>query len=219
LELVDIEVKRPTILDIGDVATAHRGELNLGHEERTEDAGVVFADETFGQIHDEDFAFVHDLADIERTLWLTDDVTDDGVCGEGADFVEDRRDRFGLEFVSPAGKFDVPELQHDGVGAVAESFFAEFFVGEHAGDVEHCCLWAIKQCEDGIAQDVLEARSPTVAEHAFEHADDLGADVCFLGWVCHFEWVKSERIRGVSRVEIDDVFDARFWDEFEVIHR
>ena len=84
--------------------------------------------ETFGQIDNENPAFVHDLTDVEGRFWLTDDVADDGIGGKGADLVEDWRHGLGNELVVPAGEFDVPELQDYGVTAIAQRFFAEVFI-------------------------------------------------------------------------------------------
>ena len=118
LELVHIEIEWSAVLDVRDVGPRHGGKLDFGDEEGSEDAGIVLSKKTFGQVDDEDFAFVHNLADIESRAWLSDDVTNDRVGREGTDFIENRRDGFCLEFLVPAGKLDVPELQHDSVLAV-----------------------------------------------------------------------------------------------------
>ena len=85
------------------------------------------------------------MADVEGGFRLTDDVADDGVGGKGADLVEDWRDGLGDELVVPAGEFNIPELQDHGVAAIAQRFFAEGFIGQHAGDVEHGRLWPVEQ--------------------------------------------------------------------------
>jgi hypothetical protein len=70
------------------------------------------------------------LANIKCAFWLADNIANNGVGGEGADLIEDRCDGFCLEFVCPAGKLNIPELQHDGIGAVAEGLFAELIAKE-----------------------------------------------------------------------------------------
>ena len=92
--------------------------------------------------------------------WPANDVADDGVGGKGADLVENWCDGLGNELVVPAGEFDVPELQDHGVAAIAQRFFAEIFVSQHAGDVKHGRLWPVEQRQDGVAQDVFQPRAP-----------------------------------------------------------
>ena len=100
------------------------------------------------------------MADVEGGFGLADDIADDWVGGKGADFVEDWCDGLGDEFVVPAGEFNIPELQDHGVTAIAQRLFAEVFISQHAGDVQHGCLWPVEQCQDGVAQNVLQPRPP-----------------------------------------------------------
>ena len=71
---------------------------------------------------------------------MADDVADNWIGGEGADFVEDWCDGFSLELVGPASKLDIPKLQYHGVFTVAERVFAKLFVSEHASNIEHGSL-------------------------------------------------------------------------------
>ena len=151
LKLIDVEIKWRPVFDIGNIAAAHGGQLDLGDDEGAEDTGIVFTDQAFAEVYDQDLAFVHHLADVEGTFRLTDDITDDRVGREGTDFVEDWRDGFSLEFVVPAGKLDVPEIEHHGISTVSQDFFAELLVGQHTGDVEHRRVRVIEEREDGIA--------------------------------------------------------------------
>ncbi len=61
---------------------------------------------------------------------------------------------------------------------------------------------------------MFKARAPAFAEHPLQNADDFGGDVGFSRGVRKFERVKGDRELGVGGVEIDDVFDAAFGDEF-----
>ena len=208
LELVDIKIEWATIFNVGDVGARHGGELDLGNQEGAEDAGIIFADEALAEIDNEDFAFVHDFSDVKAGLWLTDDISDNWVSREGADFVQDRSDRFGNLFVAPGAELLFPELENGDVFAIVEGFFAEFFVGEHAGDVEEGGLWTVKKGEESVAENVLETWAPAFAEHTFQDANDFGADIWFSGGVGELKWVKSNGVGCVSRVEIDNVFNA-----------
>lgn len=42
-------------------------------------------------------------------------------------------------------------------------------MGEHERNRDKCCIWYEKECEDSIAEDILEAWSPTLGEHFFEY--------------------------------------------------
>ena len=116
-------------------------------------------------------------------------------------------------FVAPSAEFLFPELEDSDIFTVVKSFFAEVFVGEHAGDVEEGGFWAVEEGKEGVAEDVFEARTPRFAEHTFQNADDFGGDVGFSSRVGEFERVEGDGMGGVGRVEIDDVLDARFGDE------
>ena len=151
LELVHVEVEGAAVGDIGDVGAAHRGELDLGDEEGAENGGVVFANQALGEVDDQDFAFVHNLADVKAGFGLADDVTDDGVGGEGADLVEDWGDRLVDLFLVPLAEFVLPELEDGDVLAIIKGFLTEIFIGEHTRDVQQGGLGAVKQGEQGVA--------------------------------------------------------------------
>jgi len=110
LKLVNIKVEGAAIGDVWDVAARHGGKLDLGNKEGSEDASIIFADKTFAEIYDEDFAFIHNLADIEARFGLADDIADDRVSGEGTDLIEDWGDTFVDLFFVPLSKFVLPEL-------------------------------------------------------------------------------------------------------------
>ena len=144
LELVHVEVEGTAIGDVGDVGAAHRGELDLSDEEGAENGGVVFANQALREVDDQDFAFVHNLADVKAGFGLADDVTDDGVGGEGADLVEDWGDRLVDLFLVPLAEFVLPELEDGDVLAIIKGFFAKIFIGEHTGDVQQGGFGAVK---------------------------------------------------------------------------
>ena len=151
LEFVHVEVEGTAVGDVGDVGAAHRGELDLGDEEGAENGGVVFANQALGEVDDQDFAFVHNLADVKAGFGLADDVTDDGVGGEGADLVEDWGDRLVDLFLVPLAEFVLPELEYSDVLAIIKGFLTEIFIGEHTRDVQQGGLGAVKQGEQGVA--------------------------------------------------------------------
>ena len=218
LELIDVEIEGATVFYVFDVGAGHGGELDGGNEEGAENAGVVFADETFTQVYDENLSLVHNFADVEGGFRLADNITNNGVGGEGADLVQNRGDGLVDLFFVPLAEFVFPELEDSDIGTIIESFFSEIFVGEHAGDVEKGGRGAIKKSEEGEAENVLETRAPRVAEHTFQDADNFGADVGFSRVVGKLEWVISHGKIAVGGVEINDVVNAIFGDETEVVN-
>lgn len=60
-----------------------------------------------------------------------------------------------------------PELKHGDIFTIIKSFFAEIFIGEHAGNIKQSGFWAIKKSKKSIAEDVLKTRTPRFAEHTF----------------------------------------------------
>ncbi len=110
-----------------------------------------------------------------------------------------------------------PELQNGDVFTIVEGFFAEIFVGEHARDVKKGGFRAIEESEEGVTQNVFKAGTPRVAEHTLEHADNFRTDVGFAGGITELERVESDWIGGIGRVEIDNVLNAVFGDEAEVV--
>lgn len=66
---------------------------------------------------------------------------------------------------------------------------------------------------------MLKAWTPRVAEHTFQNADDFGTDVWFASRIVELERVEGDGIGSVGGVEIDDLVDARFGDETEIIDR
>jgi hypothetical protein len=114
-------------------------------------------------------------------------------------------------------EFVLPELEDGDVGTIIESFFAEIFVGEEAGDIEEGGFGAIEEGENSVAEDVFEARTPRVAEHTFQNADNFGTDIGFSRRIGDLERVEGNWVGGVGRVEVDDIFDAAFGDETEVV--
>ena len=50
---VDVE-RKITAFDFRDVRSGHRGLLNAGDEQRSEQRRIVFAEPAFGQVHNQD---------------------------------------------------------------------------------------------------------------------------------------------------------------------
>ena len=128
LELVDVKVEWATITDIRDVRTAHGGELDFCDEESAENTSIVFTNETFRKVYDENLSFIHDFSDIEAGFWLADDITDNWVGCEGTNLVQNRRDTFVDLFFVPLAKFVFPELENGDIFTIVEGFFSKIFI-------------------------------------------------------------------------------------------
>ena len=145
MEFVDVKVKRATFGDVGDIRAGHGGELNFSNKKRAKNTSIVFSDETFGEVNYKDFTFIHDFTDIKAGAWLANDVSNNRVGREGADFIKYRGDRFVDLFLVPLTKFMLPELKNCNISTEIESFFTEIFIGEDAGDIEQGGIWAIEE--------------------------------------------------------------------------
>ena len=49
-------------------------------------------------------------------------------------------------------------------------------MGQHQWDRDERCIWDEEECEDSIAEDILETRSPALGEHFFENRNQTRGD-------------------------------------------
>ena len=75
------------------VLSGERGEEQTCEEKRAEKARRVFTDPAFREVHDEDCAGVHEVAEVPKVSRLADDVSDEGSEQKLADLVLNRCDR------------------------------------------------------------------------------------------------------------------------------
>src|SRR5262249_37925203 len=92
-----------------NACTAHRSELKLGREKRSEQIGFVLAELAFGEISDEDSLVIHHEAQINLALYLAEDVPDRRVHEKGAELILNRCDRLALETWIVVLKFVKPK--------------------------------------------------------------------------------------------------------------
>ena len=120
-------------------------------------------------------------------------------------------------FIAPSPELLFPELEDGNIFAIIEGFFSEIFIGQHSGNIEEGCLGAIEESEESITEDMLKARTPGIAEHTLQNANNLGGDVRLLRGVGYFERIKGDRERSIGGVKIDDVFYSRLGNKPEVV--
>src|SRR3989344_5861919 len=118
------------------VGARHRGEVDFDGEHRTQKRGIGLPHAAFGKINDEYFLFIHYFSQVERRGGLPDDVADERIGGELADFVLNGRRRPARVRVGESGEFLGPERFHDRVADFFDDGVAKRFVGEHAVHVE-----------------------------------------------------------------------------------
>ena len=114
----------------------HRRQLNLGNNHSAQQTGIVFADSPLGNIHQENFAFVHDVKNIDGADGLTDDIADDGSGKKLPDFILNRRDGFIAEFILPSFVFVHPKSFNDRVFQIGNYFLAIIFIHQHSRNAE-----------------------------------------------------------------------------------
>lgn len=175
LELIDEEIEIAPLM-LGLAVAGHGGELELRDEQGAEQVGFVMADLAFGEIGDEDAAFVHDERDAHLVAHLTDDVADDRGEEQLADLVLDRSYGFAHEARLPALVFVLPEVAQEGIVDLVNHPAAIGRVGEQAVEAEERGVRAMRQRCDGVVQDVFETRPPAFLPQAFEGAHDARGD-------------------------------------------
>ena len=65
---------------------------------------------------------------------------------------------------------------------------------------------------------MFKSRTPGIAKHTLKNADNLGTNIGFSGGVGKFERVESDWELGVCWIEINNVFNAVWWNETEVVN-
>ncbi len=142
LELIDEEIKIASLV-LGLAVAGHGGELELRNEKGAEQVGLVVADLAFGEIGDEDAAFVHDKGNAHFAAHLTDDVADDWREEQLANFVLNRGDGLALEAGIPALVFVLPEVAEEGIVDLIDHPSAIGSVGKQAVESEESGVWAM----------------------------------------------------------------------------
>ncbi len=212
LELIDVQVEVAALF-LGDVRAAHGVQLELGHEHGTEERRVVLAELSLAQVHQDDLAAVHRMADIHFAVHLAHDIADERGREQLADLVLDGSYGLRAVFLGPAGEFVLPEAAHEVVLHVLHHFAAEVVVGEDPQDAEHRVALHFDEREQRIAQDVLHASAPHVGPEFLEDAHHAGRDERLLFLVRACKHVEGHREFLVGRIEEDNVVGTLGRDE------
>jgi hypothetical protein len=127
LELVEIAVERPAARCIGFLP-AECGKTDRRDEKTAEKGRGVLANLPLGEVHQKDFAFVHDSADVDRLLGCSEDPVERGVRQERADLILNRSNSVGAHSVRVFFILMFPERTHLGVFDVADDLFAKWLI-------------------------------------------------------------------------------------------
>ncbi len=214
LELIDEEIKIAPLV-LGLAVAGHGGELELRNEQGAEQVGLVVANLPFGEVGDEDAAFVHDKGNAHLVAHLTDDVADDWREEQLANFVLNRGDGLALEAGIPAFVFVLPEVAQERIVDLVHHPATVGRVGEQAVESEQGGVRAMRQRCDGVVQDVFEPWPPALMPEALEGAHDAGGhQMAILGrGLC--EQIQPDGMIEVARVEIDRLLGPHGRDVIE----
>ena len=109
LKLVDEEKEVLPFL-FRECRSSHRGGLELGYQEGTDQGRLVCAELSFGKIGEEDLGMLHDMGQGKARLHLPEYVANEGMKTELPQLVLDRGNCFPSEAGVVAFVFFLPEL-------------------------------------------------------------------------------------------------------------
>jgi hypothetical protein len=154
------------------VGAVHGRQLELRHQKRTEQIGLVVAQPAFGQIGDEQASVVHQELETDLALHLAENVADHRTEEKLADFVLDGRNRLPLEAGIVAGVFAFPEFPDEGVFDLPDYPGAVNIVREQPINAQQGSVRAFQQRRNRVVEDVFHPRPPGIMPDALESADN-----------------------------------------------
>ena len=127
LEFVEIAVEGSTSGNV-DLLPAERGKSDRGDEKAAEQGRGILSDLPLGEVHQKDFAFIHDPPDIDRLLGSSEDAIESWVSEKGPDLVLDRCDSVRAHAVRVFFIFVFPKLTHLRIFDIPNHLLAERFI-------------------------------------------------------------------------------------------
>src|SRR3989338_10720641 len=111
LELINVEEEIATTPSFA--LPAHGSHLNFVDDDHAKELRIDIANESLTKIHEKNLSFIHALANIKRTLRLTDDIANEGIGIELSKLCSKVRDH--LSLLSRAGlcHLVIPERSDD----------------------------------------------------------------------------------------------------------
>ena len=126
-----------------------------------------------------------------------------GLDRNAPELVQDRRDRLALKAGAVARPLLCPELAHDGVRQTRDDLGPQALVRQEPVQVEQRRALVVCDGEDGVAEHVLEARSPERAPLLPEDGDQVGREERRVGVqpLTRSEDVERDRVVNVRRAK------------------
>src|ERR1700687_5838902 len=106
-------------------------------------------------------------------------------------------------------------MSYTGILHLREDLRSELVVDQEPAHVEPRCARCLKQSEDGIADQILCARSPEVSPESFQDADQRRCDQLTLVGGHAFQDIERYVGFDVTGIEIDNVGKAMAWDDVQ----
>jgi len=181
LKLVSIEEEVPSFI-LGDIRTAESRQAKGSHEEPAQKERGVFSQFSFGQVDDEDLAFVHDPSETQIFLWFGEDLPNDGICEKRPNLVLDRRDGFGAHPVGIFGVLLLPKFLYLLIGYSGYGLAAVGGIIEELKNVGQSSLRLIKKSEQTVAENMLHPDAPGIIPLFLENFENArGKEGAALG--------------------------------------
>ncbi len=208
LELVDVQVEATTIF-LWRIGTAECSHVHFVHKDETEQLRVHVSDFSFGEIHEENLSLVHHLANVKRTLWLTDDVAHGRVRDERTKLRREVRDHFFFFASTCLGDFVLPETPHHNVLTLAHFVALELFVHEQAWHVDEgrTFFFIIHEGQTTVTEVVLNTRPEDfVTEELDKDFHRINRRAVLLFVRLRLKQVQTHGTFAIRGVKHDDVF-------------
>ena len=200
MELVEIAVEGPAAGCVGFLP-AERGEPDRRDEKAAEKGRGIFTDLPLGEIHQKDFAFIHDPPDVDRLLGGGENPVERGVREECADFVLDRRNSIGAHSVSVFFILVFPELSYLRIFDMLDGLLAIFLIGKEPENVGQRRLRLVEERKERVPENVLHPDTPGLRPHFLENLEEARRGKRALFGRNALQWVVPKGLSGIRHVE------------------
>lgn len=203
LEFVEVAVEGPSV-GLRKVRPAEGGEVDAGQQQRAEEGRGVFADAPLGEVHEQNPAFVHDGPQFEALARAGQDAPERGVGQEGPHLVLQGRDRLCPQPLGVAGKLLGPETPNLPIRQPRGHGLAVGALVQQPQQIAQRRAGRFQQGEDGVPQDVLQARPPAIRPVFLEGIQQPGRRHTAVSCRYPGEGIEREGEVRVRHIEMDD---------------
>ena len=136
LELIHVEVEIFAVF-LRNIRPAHGIDLEFGHEHGTDEGGSIFSQFPLAQVHENDLAGIHGMAQIDGALHLSHNVSYEWRGEQLAHFVLDGSERLCAVLLAPGLVLVQPEALHERIAHPGHDLLAVRVIRIHPHDAEH----------------------------------------------------------------------------------